>query len=69
MFQKRNGPSKKAAQHSGKNHPFIKGSKLIPLPGQTREFLHKVIVDLRIKNFVFSNNWTLFKTKIAQRCY
>lgn len=56
MFQKRNGPSKKAAQHSGKNHPFIKGSKLIPSPGQTREFLHKVIVDLRIKNFVFSNN-------------
>lgn len=56
MFPKRNGPSKKALPHSGKNHPFVKNSKLIPLPDPSCEFLRKVLVDLRLKNFVFSNN-------------
>ncbi|MGM1429594.1 hypothetical protein [Sphingobacterium lactis] len=56
MFHKRNNSSKSQTNPSGKAHPFIKRIKAQSRAVRKISLLQAVLNDLKVNNFVFSNN-------------
>ncbi|WP_440507898.1 hypothetical protein [Sphingobacterium lactis] len=56
MFHRKNKNNSTGQSEKTSSHPFIKTPKMITGPEQNREYIKKVIADLKNKNFEFSIN-------------
>lgn len=56
MFHRKNKNNSNGQSEKASSHPFIKTPKMITGLEQNREYIKKVIADLKNKNFEFSIN-------------
>lgn len=56
MFHRKNKNKSTGQSEKASSHPFIKTPKMITGLEQNREYIKKVIADLKNKNFEFSIN-------------